>query len=87
MGAGHHGPAEWVSIASLEAYRAALVDFVRLIPERLSDGRPCASPECQAPIGAFVIVVVSAAATTASALLFFDRTPSTSSSRSTRGRS
>jgi succinyl-diaminopimelate desuccinylase len=35
VGGGHHGPQEWVSIASLESYRRALVDFVRLIPDRL----------------------------------------------------
>jgi succinyl-diaminopimelate desuccinylase len=40
MGGGHHGPQEWVSISSLESYRRALVDFVRLIPERLSGERP-----------------------------------------------
>ena len=28
IGGGHHGPEEWVSIASLERYRKALVDFV-----------------------------------------------------------
>jgi succinyl-diaminopimelate desuccinylase len=33
-GAGHHGPEEWVSIPSLSRYRAALVEFVRLIAER-----------------------------------------------------
>jgi succinyl-diaminopimelate desuccinylase len=38
-GAGHHGPAEWVSLSSLESYRQALVDFVRLIPKRLT-GEP-----------------------------------------------
>jgi succinyl-diaminopimelate desuccinylase len=35
VGAGHHGPEEWVSIASLERYRRALVDFVDAIPKRL----------------------------------------------------
>ena len=35
VGAGHHGPEEWVSIASLERYRVALVDFVRTIPTRI----------------------------------------------------
>jgi succinyl-diaminopimelate desuccinylase len=34
-GSGHHGPAEWVSIASLALYRNALVDFVHAIPKRL----------------------------------------------------
>ena len=38
-GAGHHGPGEWVSISSLGLYKQALVDFVRLIPKRLADGR------------------------------------------------
>ena len=35
VGDGHHGPEEWVSIGSLERYRAALVEFVKLLPERL----------------------------------------------------
>ena len=35
VGAGHHGPEEWVSVASLERYRAALVDFVNAIPSRV----------------------------------------------------
>ena len=39
-GAGHHGPAEWVSLSSLEAYRQTLVDFMRLLPKRLSSGEP-----------------------------------------------
>jgi succinyl-diaminopimelate desuccinylase len=32
VGAGHHGPEEWVSISSLARYRAALVDFMRAVP-------------------------------------------------------
>jgi succinyl-diaminopimelate desuccinylase len=36
VGSGHHGPAEWVSISSLEAYRQALESFLRAIPERLN---------------------------------------------------
>jgi succinyl-diaminopimelate desuccinylase len=32
VGAGHHGPEEWVSIASLAGYRQALSDFVRGLP-------------------------------------------------------
>ncbi|WP_205699180.1 M20 family metallopeptidase [Conexibacter sp. SYSU D00693] len=43
IGAGHHGPDEWVSIASLARFRQALGDFVRLLPswlERESAGRP-----------------------------------------------
>jgi succinyl-diaminopimelate desuccinylase len=39
-GAGHHGPEEWVSIASLARYRQALVDFVRRLPMRLSGPGP-----------------------------------------------
>jgi succinyl-diaminopimelate desuccinylase len=40
-GAGHHGPDEWVSIASLARYRQALTEFVRHLPawmERRADG-------------------------------------------------
>jgi succinyl-diaminopimelate desuccinylase len=36
VGAGHHGPQEWVSVSSLARYRRALGDFVKLFPERLS---------------------------------------------------
>jgi succinyl-diaminopimelate desuccinylase len=35
IGAGHHGPDEWVSISSLVRYQRALVDFVEAIPKRL----------------------------------------------------
>jgi succinyl-diaminopimelate desuccinylase len=35
-GAGHHGPEEWVSIASLARYRQALTDFVHQLPARLA---------------------------------------------------
>jgi succinyl-diaminopimelate desuccinylase len=35
IGAGHHGPAEWVSIASLARYRQALGDFVKGLPAAL----------------------------------------------------
>jgi len=38
-GGGHHGPDEWVSVSSLERYRAALVEFVRLVPERIGTAR------------------------------------------------
>jgi succinyl-diaminopimelate desuccinylase len=34
-GAGHHGPDEWVSIASLGRYREAITDFVRQMPRWL----------------------------------------------------
>ncbi len=37
VGAGHHGPDEWVSIASLQIYRRALVDFVNALPQRLAE--------------------------------------------------
>jgi succinyl-diaminopimelate desuccinylase len=35
IGAGHHGPEEWVSIDSLASYRRALGDFVTMLPGRL----------------------------------------------------
>ena len=38
VGAGHHGPEEWVSIASLERYSRALVDFVEAIPAQVRPG-------------------------------------------------
>jgi succinyl-diaminopimelate desuccinylase len=31
-GAGHHGPDEWVSVASLARYRRSLVSFIRVLP-------------------------------------------------------
>ena len=31
-GAGHHGPEEWVSVASMARYRRSLVSFVRTLP-------------------------------------------------------
>jgi succinyl-diaminopimelate desuccinylase len=37
IGAGHHGPEEWVSVSSLESYRQALDSFLRAIPGRLGD--------------------------------------------------
>jgi succinyl-diaminopimelate desuccinylase len=37
VGAGHHGPEEWVSVSSLETYRQALDSFLRAIPGGLSD--------------------------------------------------
>jgi succinyl-diaminopimelate desuccinylase len=39
-GAGHHGPDEWVSVASLARYRAAIGDFIRSLPDSLE--RPSA---------------------------------------------
>ncbi|MDX6729747.1 MAG: succinyl-diaminopimelate desuccinylase, partial [Baekduia sp.] len=38
-GAGHHGPQEWVSIASLRRFRQALNDFVTLLPSWLARER------------------------------------------------
>jgi succinyl-diaminopimelate desuccinylase len=36
-GSGHHGPDEWVSLASLANYRRALADFVRALPSWLAE--------------------------------------------------
>jgi succinyl-diaminopimelate desuccinylase len=33
VGAGHHGPEEWVSVSSLESYRQALESFLRSVPD------------------------------------------------------
>jgi len=38
VGAGHHGPDEWVSVLSLTSYRKAIVDFIRDLPSRMGDG-------------------------------------------------
>jgi succinyl-diaminopimelate desuccinylase len=35
VGEGHHGPAEWVSISSLQTYRQTLESFLRSLPDRL----------------------------------------------------
>jgi succinyl-diaminopimelate desuccinylase len=32
IGAGHHGPEEWVSVSSLRSYRQAIADFVNRLP-------------------------------------------------------
>jgi succinyl-diaminopimelate desuccinylase len=37
IGAGHHGPEEWVSLSSLARYRRSLCDFVRSLPMRLEE--------------------------------------------------
>jgi succinyl-diaminopimelate desuccinylase len=37
LGAGHHGPEEWVSIPSLANYRRTITDFVESLPSRLSE--------------------------------------------------
>jgi succinyl-diaminopimelate desuccinylase len=36
VGAGHHGPEEWVSVSSLRRFRQALTDFVELLPAWLA---------------------------------------------------
>jgi succinyl-diaminopimelate desuccinylase len=38
VGDGHHGPGEWVSISSLDAYMQALQAFLVAVPERLGGG-------------------------------------------------
>jgi len=40
VGAGHHGPEEWVSIGSLDRYRQALGEFVRRLPASLAGEGP-----------------------------------------------
>jgi succinyl-diaminopimelate desuccinylase len=40
VGGGHHGPDEWVSIASLARYRRALGDYVRALPVLLGQQPP-----------------------------------------------
>lgn len=40
VGAGHHGPEEWVSLTSLQRYRRALGDFVRGLPIFLEQAEP-----------------------------------------------
>jgi succinyl-diaminopimelate desuccinylase len=47
VGGGHHGPDEWVSLASLARYRQALGTFVRVLPGALSadDERPLRAVE------------------------------------------
>jgi succinyl-diaminopimelate desuccinylase len=45
VGAGHHGPEEWVSVSGLARYRRALGDFVRVLPLALTPGRqPAPTP-------------------------------------------
>jgi succinyl-diaminopimelate desuccinylase len=51
VGAGHHGPEEWVSISSLGRYRQALADFVATLPERLAAPAPAGEPELRAVEG------------------------------------
>jgi succinyl-diaminopimelate desuccinylase len=40
VGAGHHGPEEWVSISSLARYRQALVAFMRSVPSVAAGNGP-----------------------------------------------
>jgi succinyl-diaminopimelate desuccinylase len=51
VGAGHHGPDEWVSIASLARYRRALADFITALPERLAGGATGETPDLRAVEG------------------------------------
>jgi succinyl-diaminopimelate desuccinylase len=51
VGAGHHGPDEWVSIASLARYRQALGEFVTTLPERLAVRPPDGEPSLRAVDG------------------------------------
>ncbi|MBJ7328921.1 MAG: M20/M25/M40 family metallo-hydrolase [Solirubrobacteraceae bacterium] len=44
IGAGHHGPDEWVSISSLRRYREALRDFILNLPEQLAQSVPADEP-------------------------------------------
>jgi succinyl-diaminopimelate desuccinylase len=48
VGGGHHGPEEWVSLASLKRYREALGDFVRTLPEWLARDRATGASGLQA---------------------------------------
>ena len=40
VGAGHHGPEEWVSIPSVANYRRTITDFARSLPLTLANGGP-----------------------------------------------
>jgi succinyl-diaminopimelate desuccinylase len=37
VGAGHHGPSEWVSIPSLASYRRTITDFCQSLPSRMDE--------------------------------------------------
>jgi succinyl-diaminopimelate desuccinylase len=50
VGAGHHGPDEWVSLSSLAAYRRALADFVRALPSWLAVDRSDADSDVAQPL-------------------------------------
>jgi succinyl-diaminopimelate desuccinylase len=47
-GGGHHGPDEWVSIASLQRYRSALVDFMRELPAWMARDGQGSDPDLRA---------------------------------------
>ncbi len=51
VGAGHHGPQEWVSISSLARYRQALGDFVRALPQIIGGraDQAAAAPSASVP--------------------------------------
>jgi succinyl-diaminopimelate desuccinylase len=49
VGGGHHGPHEWVSIASLARYRAALRHFIEHLPARVRAHEAAAAAEIEAP--------------------------------------
>ncbi|WP_372791344.1 M20 family metallopeptidase [Paraconexibacter sp.] len=52
IGGGHHGPEEWVSVASLERYRVALGDFIRGLPTWLEQrGEGLRAVTDPAPLG------------------------------------
>jgi succinyl-diaminopimelate desuccinylase len=51
VGAGHHGPEEWVSLSSLGRYRQALVDFVHALPSWLDRMEPASGPDLRAVDG------------------------------------
>jgi len=53
VGDGHHGPEEWVSIASLRRFRQALGDFIALLPSWLEreSGSPDGPPDLRAVEG------------------------------------
>ncbi|UTI65846.1 M20/M25/M40 family metallo-hydrolase [Paraconexibacter antarcticus] len=51
VGAGHHGPEEWVSLTSLARYRQALGDFVHALPSWLEKLDPAAGPDLRSVEG------------------------------------
>jgi succinyl-diaminopimelate desuccinylase len=51
VGAGHHGPEEWVSVSSLRRFRQALTDFVGLLPSWLERESPAGGTDLRAVEG------------------------------------